>query len=457
MLNVLRLSKLSELYARLRKSKPSLAAVSYLVVAFLEKGIGFFALWLLARLLSPKDVGIYSVVLSWRVLLSTILTLNVKASVTVAFFELSEQEFRRFVSAIVALGWLSTCAFVAGWLFSGVDTSSFFGIENVYLLLVLLWILGAFPLEVSHMIWKAEYNYNRYTLSHLSFVVGQYLIGFGLLFAGREATEAPLIWLMLVGGTGFVLAMGLFTIVRLLQEGFWTIVHCKHWRYGVAVSLPLMAHLLAHAMLSRADQIMILNVHGEEAVGLYSVAYRFGELSMVFWAALNGVWSVWFKKQYDLARFARIKRVVGLYVALFAAVVFLLIGVGWVGIRLLLPPVYSDTVALLPPIAMSGFFAVLYSFYVVVEYYEKHNAMIAASTVLAAVVNIALNAIFLPGTGYGIAAWTTLATYVLLFLFHASYVELRLQKSVANSFMLVSVGMVMVISAIALSALLSHT
>jgi O-antigen/teichoic acid export membrane protein len=447
---------LGALYTRLRKSKPSLATFSYTAVAFLEKGIGFFALWLLARTISPEEVGIYSVALSWRVLLSAMLTLNVKTSVNIAFFEFNPLDFRRFVSAIVALGWIATCVFMALLFFSGLNTSIIFGLERSYLFLVLLWVLGAFPVEVSQMIWKATYDYRPYTVSHLVFVIGQYVLGFGLLFMGMGWADVPLVWWMLVGGTAFAFGMGVMSTVRLLQRGGWVLIHIKHWRYAVAVSLPLMAHLLAHAVLSRADQIMILNVHGEGAVGLYSVAYRFGELSLVVWAAVNGVWSVWFKQQYDLARFERIRRVAGWYVVGFAVVVVALIGVGALGIRWLLPVVYHETIVILPPIAMSGFFAVLYSFYIVIEYYEKKNVMIALSTALAAGCNVALNALLLPRMGYGIAAWTTLATYVLLFLFHAYYVELRLKRSAVNTLALGGMGLVMVCVAFALSALLSY-
>ena len=53
-----------------------------------------------------------------------------------------------------------------------------------------------------------------------------------------------------------------------------------------------------------------------------------------------------------------------------------------------------------------------------VEYFYKKTKFIAVGTSLAAGINIALNYIFIRKYGYTASAWTTLVSYILLFVFH---------------------------------------
>ena len=53
-----------------------------------------------------------------------------------------------------------------------------------------------------------------------------------------------------------------------------------------------------------------------------------------------------------------------------------------------------------------------------IEYYYKKTKYISIGTVLATVINVILNIIFISIGGYKMAAYTTVIAYVLLFVFH---------------------------------------
>ena len=83
----------------------------------------------------------------------------------------------------------------------------------------------------------------------------------------------------------------------------------------------------------------------------------------------------------------------------------------------------------------------MYNFPAVVEYYFEKTQFISTGTVLAAVVNLTLNFLFIPKYGYGAAAYTTLFTYILYFLLHyvfAYYVNQRKQIYSTKTFTLIS-------------------
>ena len=79
---------------------------------------------------------------------------------------------------------------------------------------------------------------------------------------------------------------------------------------------------------------------------------------------------------------------------------------------------YEGAVALAVPVMLGGYFSFIYSFAAVVEYYHEKTRYIAMGTLFAAVVNVVLNFLCIRRWGYGAAAYTTLFTYFLYFVFH---------------------------------------
>ena len=79
---------------------------------------------------------------------------------------------------------------------------------------------------------------------------------------------------------------------------------------------------------------------------------------------------------------------------------------------------YADSVYCVIPLVAGGFFAFLYNFPARIEYYFEKTKFIMFGTMAAALLNIILNYVFIKEYGYVAAAYTTLATYFLYFVFH---------------------------------------
>lgn len=82
---------------------------------------------------------------------------------------------------------------------------------------------------------------------------------------------------------------------------------------------------------------------------------------------------------------------------------------------------YSDSRYVTMPIVLSMYYAFLYTLPSSVEYYYKKTKLIALGTMLAAGMNILLNAVFIPAFGYVAAAYTTVACYLLYYLLHVVF------------------------------------
>ncbi len=94
------------------------------------------------------------------------------------------------------------------------------------------------------------------------------------------------------------------------------------------------------------------------------------------------------------------------------------------------------------PVLFSMYLSFLYYFPASVEYYYKKTNFIAVATMSAAVLNIILNAIFIPLHGYIAAAYTTVFCYSLYYIFHlylSKYIHGSMVYDLKNQFLCLSI------------------
>jgi len=170
--------------------------------------------------------------------------------------------------------------------------------------------------------------------------------------------------------------------------------------------------------LAQFDRIMIHRIIGSLQAGYYSFAYNVGTIYQVVANSLDTVWMTWFYEKMSGKQYGQIRKVATYYACLLA--------VGAMGLMLISPEVllimggakYKASIVCAVPIVLAMFFSAMYHFPAAIEYYYKKTHMIAIGTCAAAVINIILNAIFIPMFGYVAAAYTTVACYVIYYFLH---------------------------------------
>ena len=80
---------------------------------------------------------------------------------------------------------------------------------------------------------------------------------------------------------------------------------------------------------------------------------------------------------------------------------------------------YASAAYVIPPVAASVFFIFLYNILSTPQFYYEKTSFLMVSSLLAAVVNLGLNYIFIKQYGYVAAGYTTLVCYVLYSIDHA--------------------------------------
>ena len=85
---------------------------------------------------------------------------------------------------------------------------------------------------------------------------------------------------------------------------------------------------------------------------------------------------------------------------------------------ILAPRNYWPGINIVAIIVLGTYFSSIYTLPAGVEYFHKKTNYIAIGTFSVAILNIILNSIYIPKYGYVAAAYTTLISYVLYFIFH---------------------------------------
>ena len=157
---------------------------------------------------------------------------------------------------------------------------------------------------------------------------------------------------------------------------------------------------------------------GSAEAGIYNFSYVVNTIVAVAKTALENVWKPWVYDKMERKQYDAIRKGISDYVWGMSAFTSLVMMVSPEVIKVLGDRAYWDSTECVVPILIGGYFAFLYSIPSIIEYYYEKTRFIAIGTGLAAVVNIILNYIFIPRYGYIAAAYTTLFTYFLYFLFH---------------------------------------
>lgn len=90
---------------------------------------------------------------------------------------------------------------------------------------------------------------------------------------------------------------------------------------------------------------------------------------------------------------------------------------------------YREAVYVIPPVAMSTLFTFMYNIFANIEFFYEEKRFVSIGSIIAAIFNIILNAIFIPRYGYYAAAYTTLVCYIIYGFSHLWWCKIVTKKN----------------------------
>ncbi len=394
-------------------------------------GLLFASQMLLTRVMGATQYGIYIYALTWIVLLSQIAELGLGSSILrfVAAYRARAEwallhGILRFSSRLVFSLSLVIAALVAGvvWLLSdqlGEEQTITFWLALLLLpVLTLTGLRQTALVSLKHVIRAGIPESIFKQLLIMVLVGGLYLVARDSLSATEVMTVNLISWLV-------TFVIGTVWLLRLLPPEVAQAVPAYQRREWIKVSLPMLFATGMRMILFQADIIMVGAIMGARAAGIYAVATRIVEIVAFGEQALNSIVAPMISELFNSEQHAKLRRMMtfaawGRFAfTLITSLVMALLGdflLGLFGAEFvegLMPFLILLGGNVLVSMAGSGGFLMPMT---------GHQNQHAVQVAIAALINIALNAILVPMYGISGAAIATVISMIVWNIIMLSYV-----------------------------------
>ena len=390
------------------------SSIAFAVSTFVLRGISFLTTPIFTRIMDQTQYGLMATYNSW---LSIIEVFAVIGLTSAGVFNSGLNEYRddrnRYIFSV-----LTICNFTTIIVFGAIFIIKKFFVENFLMddtLIILMFIHFLFyPAQV---FWvtrqRYEYKYKLATIVTIgSTLLGQIVAVIAVLNAQSNQGTVKL-WANEIGWIVFCIPIYIHLFIR-----GWNTDNRERWKQILVFAIPLIPHYLAQHVMGSADRIMIANLSSQADAGIYNVVANISMISVIFWNAVNASLIPYTYEKVNNKDYRPLNAIIKLLVIGYGIICVGVVMIAPEVLRILAPKDYYGGIYAVPPIASVAFLSAFYNIYANIEFYHKKATNIAVATIVAAIVNIGLNALLIPCFSYTGAAYTTLISNVVLLGMH---------------------------------------
>lgn len=193
-------------------------------------------------------------------------------------------------------------------------------------------------------------------------------------------------------------------------------------------NIPLIPHYFSEYILNQSDRIMIKKMCSLSDVAFYSVAYNAGMLLTIITSSLNQALTPWLYQSLDDKNYCQIGKTIMSLAALIMVPLIIFICLAPEAIYILAGDKYASAVYVIPPVAGSIVFLFLYTNFANIEFYYDYNKFTMYISMIGAILNLALNYVFINLFGFVAAGYTTFACFFVYCFGHYLFMEFIMKK-----------------------------
>lgn len=395
------------------KGTPVKAGIWYTVGNMLIKGINFLTIPIFSRIMTTDELGVYSVFMAYDAILFVIIGLSIHSSIKSANYKFKD-EINEYTSSILIIYFINLAFFLLLVLIFKNFISVFLSIRPQESFFLVFYAFGNAVLSLYNSRLSLDYSYKKYLI--ISFVnsIFNIILSLALILTAFRSDKSEG---RILGTTLTVFIISIYAAVDIFKRAK-PRLQKKYWEFALKYSLPIIPHGLSQIILSQFDRIMIKHLVDDSSAGIYSFAANIKLILTVITDSVATAWTTWFYEKICINEIKVIrKNAMRLCVA---AAVFS------VGLMAISPELifilggdkYELSKYVSIPMVIDAFIIFLYNIIVPAEYYMQKTVYIMSCTIIAAIINIVLNYIFIRRYGFIAAAYTTLAAYIIYLLLH---------------------------------------
>lgn len=267
--------------------------ILYTLFAFINNGISFLLLLILAQFLEPKGYGALNLFTSIISLLNIVISLSTTGYISVSFFKRPPEVIRKIIAVcIITTTGVLLCLSIGLIIFPN-NLEEISGLQIKY-----LWIsvfISYFQVfnTINLDIWRLEEKPIKYGLYSLSFSVFNLILSLVFVISLHLGWEGRMFAWIIIGGIYW-----LVSIVFLISRGYlkFIIPGKAIFKQTLVYSLPLLPHLASFWIKQGFDKFIINYYYDEQIVGYYSFAMNLAAIITMIGTAFNSTNSVYIFK-----------------------------------------------------------------------------------------------------------------------------------------------------------------
>lgn len=395
---------------------------NYLSAGIFNRALSFISVPIFTRLLLPNEYGILAIFSSITSIFAILLGFNIHGAVARYYYEKSN-DFAEFLgSNLLFILIFNFFAFSVICIVKDSIANFFIIIPYLFLIAVLISVFTiAYNMYLSYL--QASKQSKRYSLISINKGVLTLIISIIWVYLLKENRYYGKVYSGLLITTVFAVYM-IYNLIKLSKFKF----RFEHIKYSIRFGVPLIPHTLSGFILMFFDRIIINQLSGATDTGLYSFAYNVGMVMFIIAIAMNNSWVPIFYEDIINKDFKKINSLAYNYskYIYFAAIGLILFSKEIV--FLMADKKYHTALPIVPVIVIGYVCWFLYTLYGNYSFYRKKTGLISLATLSAGAINIGLNYWLIPIFGYVAAAYTTVVSYFLLFIFHFLNVKYILKE-----------------------------
>lgn len=386
----------NSLFFKLRSSKLAKDSIIYIVSEGIAKSIPFLLLPVLSYYLTPSDYGIVTNFNVFTQILS-VLTYSIFLVILQAqYYKLSKDERQKFISTLIWTSTIFVIILLIITLFTTKFLTKYLDLNEPALIIGILNVWMCCIMQTLLVIWRCEGLSIKFGIVHISQSALDitlsviFVIYMSMGWQGR-------VWGIVISDT----ALGILCLYIMIHNRYLRFVFSKSdFSKIILFSLPLLPHGLSFWIKSGADKILLTNISGINANGLYSVALTFGAIISITISAFNNAYIPnLFKKLTDIeanplksieikTNVVHTTKILALIMGVFCILTYF---VSYLFIELVYEDSYHSAIRFLPWIIIAQFLYGLYSLMVNFIHFSQKTKLLGITTFSLSIAQVGIS------------------------------------------------------------------
>lgn len=373
------------------------------------KVVSFFLLPLYTGILTTEEYGTYDYILSIMSFVIPVVTLLVSESMFRFLIDARDvKEKKKIISqtfAITLFGILIFCV---------VGGAILVAIKYRYTVCILLYAISYILASLIPAILRGEGRMTAYAVMNFGITATTIVMNVLTIAVFRLGVTGLFM--------GFIVSHLLWFVIFAIEMRLWRYLNISAVEKDgikaiVKYSIPMVPNKLSWSIVDLSDRIIVSNVIGISANGIYSISNKFPTLINTFYQFFYQAWtesSARALKSGEKAAeefynfvYEKLKRL------LYAIVIMLMVCMP-IAFKLLINVKFAEAYLYVPLLAFGMYFSNISGFYGGIFTAHKDTKMLGISTIMAAVINIVINIVGIAKFGLYAAAGSTLIANLVI-------------------------------------------